>query len=292
MTEGLHRPLPFRLKGALFLARVNHWRNLLWILTSLSLPSLTLTMYLLFSRQDTTDKHSDPSHDGGGAGRGGGMSPVSIVMLVLFLLLLVAISYIVFSQLRARRLGLPAPTWRSYIPFLNNSRGSRSTRPSTGPLGWIKSKTTPSAGGFSIGGPTGYTGAAVRSQRTRAQFDQVRQDDEEAWDARGYREYEMDDDTEMQRGRIAPVTGGYDGTSVYGNSGLGPNDEEPQRGRSRSREPPYPSAAPAAAVAPLRQQRFSKPQPRSSMDSFTGVSVKGGKVSIDSERRSVFREAM
>jgi len=257
-------------------------------------------MYLLFPRQDATDKPQnhpdgvqnppDPPHDGGGEG---GMSPIGIAMLVLFLLLLVAIvGYIVYSQLRARRLGLPAPTWRSYIPFLNNSRGSRSTRPSTGPLGWIKSKTTPSAGSFSIGGPTGYTGAAVRSQRTRAQFDQVRQDDEEAWDARGYREYDMDDDTEMQRGRVAPVTGGYDGTSAYGNSGLGPNDEEPQRGRSRSREPPYPSAAPAAAAAPPRQQRFSKPQPRSSMDSFTGVSVKGGRGSIDSERRSVFREAM
>lgn len=222
------------------------------------------------------------------------MSPVGIVMLVLFLLLLIGIvGYIAYSQLRARRLGLPAPTWRSYIPFLNNSRGTRSTRPSTGPLGWIKSKTSGpgGGGGFSIGGPTGYTGAAVRSQRTRAQFDQVRQDDEEAWDARGYREYDMDDDTEMQRGRVAPVTGGYDGSSAYGNSGLRPGDDEPQRGRSRSREPPLASPETAAPAAP-RQPRFSKPQPRNSMDSFTGVSVKGGRVSVDGERRSVFREAM
>lgn len=221
------------------------------------------------------------------------MSPVGIAMLVLFILLLTGIAlYVLYSQIRARRLGLPAPNWRSYVPFVNNSK-SRSSRPSTGPLGWIKSKTTGGGGGggFSLTGPTGYTGASVRSDRTRAQFGQLKQDDDEAWDARGYREYDIDDDTAMQRGRGAPITNGYDEVTVYGNTGLEPVNEnghieESQRGRSRSREPPYPTPS------PVPPKRFSKPQPRSSMDSFTGVSVKGGRASLDGERRSVFREAM
>ena len=221
------------------------------------------------------------------------MSPVGIAMLVLFILLLTGIAlYVLYSQIRARRLGLPAPNWRSYVPFVNNSK-SRSSRPSTGPLGWIKSKTTGGGGGggFSLTGPTGYNGASVRSERTRAQFGQLKQDDDEAWDARGYREYDIDDGTAMQRGRGAPIPNGYEEVTVYGNTGLEPvrengHIEEPQRGRSRSREPPYPAPGPAPP------KRFSKPQPRSSMDSFTGVSVKGGRASLDGERRSVFREAM
>lgn len=257
-------------------------------------------MHLLIPRQGSSPDSQSPNNpvtaenqqtstSSGTSHGGGGMSPVGVAMLVLFILLLTGIvAYVLYSQLRARRLGLPAPNWRSYVPFLNNSR-SRSSRPSTGPLGWIKSKTTGGGGGgggFSLAGPTGYTGASVRSERTRAQFGQLKQDDDEAWDARGYREYDIDD---VQRGRSAPIPNGYEEVGVYGNTGLGPvsengHVEEPQRGRSR--EPPYPAPGPAPP------KRFSKPQPRSSMDSFTGVSVKGGRASLDGERRSVFREAM
>ena len=262
-------------------------------------------MHLLIPRQGASPDSQSPNNpvttenqqtstDSGISGQGGGMSPAGVAMLVLFILLLIGVAaYVLYSQLRARRLGLPAPSWRSYVPFLNNSR-SRSSRPSTGPLGWIKSKTTGGGGGggFSLTASTGYTGASVRSDRTRAQFGQLKQDDDEAWDARGYREFDIGDDTTAQRGRGAPTPNGYEEVTVYGNAGLEPvsengHIEEPQRGRSRSREPPYPAPGPAPAP-----KRFSKPQPRSSMDSFTGVSVKGGRASLDGERRSVFREAM
>ncbi|KAF8473191.1 hypothetical protein BDZ91DRAFT_789978 [Kalaharituber pfeilii] len=261
-------------------------------------------MYFLLPRQD------DPLHDkppnkpagsenpdkpngedgGDGGGDGGGMSPVGVAMLVLFLLLLVAgVSYVVYTQLRARRLGLPTPGWRSYVPFMNNS-GSRS-RPATGPLGWMKSKLPGGSGGGGtlIGGPTGYTGASERSRRTHTQFGQLRQEDDEAWDARGYNEVQDYDDTELQQSRGRNYAGEYSAGTGYGNSGLGPrgheldDDGEPPRGRSRSREPPYQNQPKP------QQQKFN---PRGSMDSFTGVSVRGGRGSIEGERRSVFREAM
>ena len=143
----------------------------------------------------------------------------------------------------------------------------------------MKSKTT---GAPVLGGSTGYNGASERSRRTHARFGELRQDEDEAWDARGYREEHDDGDTEMhhQRGRASypPVSGGYlAGTNV---------DDEPPRGRSRSREPPYPTGS----GQNQHQQRWNPP--RASMDSFTGVSVKGGRSSPDGERRSVFREAM
>ncbi|KAI5795312.1 hypothetical protein DFH27DRAFT_116154 [Peziza echinospora] len=268
-------------------------------------------MYFLFPRQDGTtpgppnpdDKKKESG--GGGGGGDGGMSAAGIAFLVLFILLLVGgILYVIYTHIRARRLGLPSPGWRTYVPFLNNSQ-SRG-RPSTGPLGWIKSKIPNS--GTSRGGPfngsTGYTGAGERSRRTQAQFGQLRQDDEEAWDARGYRG--LDDDTEMHqshkqqqqnpnqsqntgagaaasnRGRefYTNSPGPYYNQNAYGSGGLGPandleDDGEPRRGRSRSREPPYPSTS---AAAP--QAKAKRPP--------SGGSV----LTIDGERRSVFREAM
>ena len=141
------------------------------------------------------------------------------------------------------------------------------------------------------GGSTGYTGAAERNRRTHAQFGQLRQDDDEAWDARGYRgTYDPEDENELQnRGRGMPPATGSGPNGAYGDGGLNIRvNGDGERGRSRSREPPFPKIAQAP-------QKFPgvDPGPRPiSTDSFTGVSVKGGRASLDGERRSVFREAM
>lgn len=67
-----------------------------------------------------------------------------LFFFLLFLLLLFAIiGWVIFTQWRARRDGLPPPSWRFYIPFLGGSSSGASapnypTPRSAGPIEWIK----------------------------------------------------------------------------------------------------------------------------------------------------------
>lgn len=74
--------------------------------------------------------------------------------------------------------------------------------------------------------------------------------------------------------------------------------DEPERGRSRSRDgrdpAPYQEAGAAAAAAPTPNP-FDKDVQRVKKDGFGDVGVRGGRPSLDSvqsERRSVFREGV
>lgn len=66
-------------------------------------------------------------------------------LLLLFFALVGYIGWIVYTQYRARQAGLPAPSWKSYIPFTSSSstqyRDSSYPSPRRGSIaGWIKDR--------------------------------------------------------------------------------------------------------------------------------------------------------
>ncbi|KAI0197606.1 hypothetical protein F4808DRAFT_438678 [Astrocystis sublimbata] len=139
-----------------------------------------------------------------------------IVLVVL--LVAAAIGWVVFTQLRARRLGLPSPPLSSYIPFAGSSHSSSSyggpqPRPS-GVRGWISDRfqslknPRSAAGAYEPSAPTGGS---------RRGFGPL--DPDEAWDARVGHETYYPDEQELED------RGGYQ-NHVYGqgqgSSGLGP----------------------------------------------------------------------
>ncbi|KAG0136929.1 hypothetical protein HOY82DRAFT_7742 [Tuber indicum] len=219
----------------------------------------------------TPSATNSPSDDSGRMSGGG------VAVLVIFLLLLFAgAGWIIFTQLRARRLGLPAPSWRTYIPFLpNNSR----TAPAPASYEPSRSGFVGKITGVFGSNNTGYSGSNVRSQRTREMDgewdDRIEEEDEGGYGA-GYGN---------QRGRDVGLGPG---------GGAGGNGFE-ERGRSRSREPPrdlgtraapYPEDLNPFAVD-VRLQGV-----RDRDEGFGGVGVKGGRASVESERRSAFRESI
>jgi hypothetical protein len=185
-----------------------------------------------------------------------------LFFLLLFLLLLLsAIAWILFSQIRARRSGLPPPTWRSYLPFIR-SRGSSGSNSggfsnlpsprSTNPLEWLKDKLTllrqgrnrtaqghyEEAGGYPGGGSSGtapppYAGASS-SRRPRGT------DPDEAWDTRVGNE-----------------------ADAYAGSGPGGYHEEQELGPTSGRANPYAGAAAAAAAAMPAYGEGADPRGRS-----------------------------
>ncbi|KAI9790849.1 MAG: hypothetical protein M1835_000699 [Candelina submexicana] len=171
-----------------------------------------------------------------------GPSGWAIFFIILFVLVLVGgIAYIIFIQLRARRLGLPSP---SYNPFANRSsnRGLSSSGEG-GPLGWVKTKISGlRRGRTAAGGYEEPLSAGVGGGRGRRGFGPL--DPDEAWDTRvgteadaygpgGYYEGQ-------ELGLHAPPStnnlAAYGGTGYAGSSELPEYGEESSRGRSRSRE--------------------------------------------------------
>lgn len=67
--------------------------------------------------------------------------------------------------------------------------------------------------------------------------------------------------------------------------------EEQERGRSRSRDPPRGSMPPPYPVDSATNP-FAGDIRRPESEGFVGNNVKGGRPSVDSERRSVFRESI
>ncbi|KFY47147.1 hypothetical protein V494_00139 [Pseudogymnoascus sp. VKM F-4513 (FW-928)] len=110
----------------------------------------------------------------------------AFLVALLALILIAAVAWIVFIHLRARRLGLPTPTFASYNPFA--SRSPYTPQPRTGGLiGWVsdklrsfRSRRSRTAGaGYEepLGAYSGAGGGGARSG-----FGAL--DPDEAWDAR------------------------------------------------------------------------------------------------------------
>jgi hypothetical protein len=181
---------------------------------------------------------------------------IGLTFFFLFILIVsAAICWVAFTQIRARRSGLPAPSWRSYIPFIKShggGGGSGSGLPSprsSNPIEWIKDKLHDlrrgrnrtaqghyeEAGGYAGGGGlSSYSGAGGRRARGM--------DPDEAWDARVGNEADAYGATplgayhEEQELGLAPTPGldnPYHGSALpaYG-------EGADARGRSRSRDPP------------------------------------------------------
>ncbi|GJC78044.1 hypothetical protein ColLi_00882 [Colletotrichum liriopes] len=163
-----------------------------------------------------------------------------IVIAVLVLALVGVIGWVVFTQLRARRLGLPPPSLSSYIPFRKSdpppSYGPPRPAPS-GIAGWFNDKITSfkNRNNRSAAGAYEQPSGAGAPRRGFGPLDP-----DEAWDARVGHEAE----TYGPYGNYEEQELGYRGGSGAdgGNSYSmnlaatpGAHHEEPARGRSLSR---------------------------------------------------------
>ncbi|KAI1769484.1 hypothetical protein GGR53DRAFT_1517 [Hypoxylon sp. FL1150] len=237
------------------------------------------------------------------------VSPVGTFFIVLFVLAIAAAAgWIVFTQLRARRLGLPAPPLSSYIPFARRApEASYGPQPAAGGVrGWISDK-------WRAWRSTGNRSAAGAYERpSRRGFGAL--DPDEAWDARvgheadgydgyGYEEQELGvrppgQHQYGQQSQHQHADTAYGGG--YSNVNLGGGE---QRGRTPSRDlggrNPFDDDAAEPSNISLRGV---SPRP---IDTSVGgaakakgvQNVQGGQNgqgqthdSPTSERRSIFRE--
>ncbi|KAK0645661.1 hypothetical protein B0T16DRAFT_457670 [Cercophora newfieldiana] len=228
------------------------------------------------------------------------MHPAGVAILViLFLAIGAGIGWIVFTRLRAQRLGLPAPPLSSYIPFLKSSSSSPYGPPQPAPggvVGWFNDRlrafknrnNRTAAGAYEQSGTTGGP------PRHRG-FGPL--DPDEAWDSRvgheadpyagpgGYYE-------EQELGLRTPnIQGGdtsYGGSSYQMNLATDPRTYGEERGRPRSRSPGGVPANPFADSAEPSNLSMRGVSPRP-ID--TGVARgKGKDEDSPTERKSVFRE--
>ncbi|KAI9750620.1 MAG: hypothetical protein M4579_006389 [Chaenotheca gracillima] len=180
-----------------------------------------------------------------------GLSGVGTFFIVLIVLILLGIAgWVVFTHLRARRLGLPPPTLSSYIPFKSSS--SRNNFPAPAPggvVGWFNDKIRAFRNRQSRTADGAYEGTlhGGRGRRSNRGFGAL--DPDEAWDARVGNEadvyepggYYEEQELGLHGGGVAP----YGGSGYAGHSASTPlaaptsyDEDDTPRGRSRSREAP------------------------------------------------------
>lgn len=236
------------------------------------------------------------------------VSPIGTFFIVLLVLLIVgAVGWIVFTQLRARRLGLPAPPLSSYIPFARSEPSSSyAPQPAPGGIqGWISDKWRSLRSSGNRSAPGAY------ERPSRRGFGAL--DPDEAWDTRvgheadgygyGYEEQELglrgqgqhqQQQYQPQQHTSTEYSGGY-------NVNLGVDE---QRGRTSNRDM-------GLGVSNGGRNPFDDDAAEPSNMSLRGVSPRpidtsvggvGGPVaktkaqpgvphdSPTSERRSIFRE--
>ncbi|KAM0280924.1 hypothetical protein ACHAQH_003813 [Verticillium albo-atrum] len=196
-----------------------------------------------------------------------------IVIAIVILALAGALAWVVFTQLRARKLGLPAPSITSYIPFLKpdpygSSSGSGGL---SGIKAWFKSRNNRSAAGAYE--QPGAAGAPIAGGAAgRRGFGPL--DPDEAWDSRV----------------------GHEADS-YGPYGAYDEQELGDRGRHYQQDP---RGGGGGATGPLSSNPFEddaepsnigmrgvSPRP---IDTGAGAPQQGGKGGSPTERRSMFRE--
>lgn len=230
-------------------------------------------------------------------------------IIVAFVLVAGVIAWVVYTHLRARRLGLPQPTFLSYIPFKKSS-SERYGAPGPAPggvIGWVndkirsfKNRNNRSAGG-AYEEPLSSN---VRGRASNRGFGPLDPDD--AWDARVGTEAD------------AYGPGGYYEEQELGlhgqptSTGANPPSYE-SRGRALSREPePYIGGSQAGLDRRYEEEMGGKPATNPFDDAAaepSNVSLRGlsprpvidtsqakgkGQDTSDSptERRSMFRENM
>ncbi|KAI9859084.1 MAG: hypothetical protein M1824_003924 [Vezdaea acicularis] len=180
-----------------------------------------------------------------------GISGVATFFIVLIILIIIGIvAWIAFTQLRARRLGLPPPPLSSYIPFKKSSAPRNYPAPAPGGIvGWFNDKfqALKNRRSRTAGGAYEEPLADTRGRHTTRGFGPL--DPDEAWDARvgheadGYGPGGYYEEQELGLHSTHNVDtsyggGGYGGPATKKAALPGYGDGEVTRGRSRSREPP------------------------------------------------------
>ncbi|KAK4142408.1 uncharacterized protein C8A04DRAFT_30037 [Dichotomopilus funicola] len=223
----------------------------------------------------------------------------AVILAIVLLLLTAGVGWIIFTRIRASRLGLPSPPWKSYFPCLPSSSSPSYGGPSPAPggfVGWVSDKlrsigrprnTRTAAGAYEGGGSSsynaGYSGGGNNHGGSRGQGHSEYPEDDDPWDSRvgGYNPYEE----ERELGVVPPASGmggpgGYvreyrpDGEGYQMNLAVAPGEqaggsrglqeeEEQTRGRPRSRSPGHSGAAAAQAQA---QSQAHQPAGRNPFD--------------------------
>ncbi|PHH62250.1 hypothetical protein CDD81_7310 [Ophiocordyceps australis] len=158
-----------------------------------------------------------------------------IIIAIVVLLGVAAGGWLVFAQLRARRLGLPPPSLSSYLPWRHTDNTYGPPRPAPGGItGWVNDqmRKLKSRGNRSTA-PQGYEATTLHAQGGRRGFGPL--DPDEAWDARVGAEadgYGLYDEHEAggARGRSTEYRGGE-----YTMNMPPHDDADVERGRARSK---------------------------------------------------------
>ncbi|KAL7785987.1 hypothetical protein V8C37DRAFT_393111 [Trichoderma ceciliae] len=223
-----------------------------------------------------------------------------IVIAIVVILVVAAVGWVVFAQLRARRLGLPPPSLSSYLPWHKPDTPYGPPRPARGGVvGWFNDITRKFKHRNDRSAAGAYEqplGGAPRGSRGFGPLDP-----DDAWDSRvgneadgyGYYEQELGGHTE------------YTGANYNGNRlSTGPAaqvgyEEDVERGRRPSRDAGAATAAAASHRNPFDDDaqaslRGVSPRP---MDTSGAAAHKtgdrpGSSGSSHAERRSIFREAV
>ncbi|KAK3939800.1 hypothetical protein QBC46DRAFT_262413 [Diplogelasinospora grovesii] len=245
------------------------------------------------------------------------MNTAGVVILVLFLLLIAAgVGWIVFTRLRAQRLGLPPPSLLSYIPFFSRSSSSSPYGPPQpapgGIVGWVNDRIRMFKNRNNRSATGAYEGAPPTGTRGRRGFGPL--DPDEAWDTSvgheadlGYGPGGYYEEQELGLHPSHATNTGYGGEdSSYqmnlatpaapaGSSSFAGEDE---RGRTRSRSPAYNTAPPAGrnpfdddAEPSNISMRGVSPRPMADAHTTERTErpvTKDG--DSPTERRSIFRE--
>ncbi|KHN97891.1 uncharacterized protein MAM_04280 [Metarhizium album ARSEF 1941] len=163
-----------------------------------------------------------------------------IVIAILVLLTVAAVGWVVYAQMRARRLGLPPPTLSSYLPWKRSETPYGPPQPAPGGVvGWFNDQIRKMKNRNNRSATGAYERPLQGGSGGRRGFGPL--DPDEAWDARvgheadGYGYYE-----EQELGRHTNTE--YAGGSSY-NMDLaatpGANYDDDERGR----RPGWPGAA-------------------------------------------------
>ncbi|KAL2263770.1 hypothetical protein VTK26DRAFT_5177 [Humicola hyalothermophila] len=164
----------------------------------------------------------------------------AVVLAIVLVLLAAGVGWVIFTRTRAKRLGLPPPSWTSYIPFLGSSSSS-SPYPSPAPgglIGWVNDRirlfrlrrnrnTRTAAGAYEGNSPyrSGYAGNA----NSRGGFGRLGDGDgdDDPWDARvghlGHNPYDVEER------ELGPASS-HEYGSPYGQGGSGASPYAPPEG--------------------------------------------------------------
>ncbi|KAF4487915.1 3-phytase A [Fusarium agapanthi] len=216
-----------------------------------------------------------------------------IVIAIIVLLVAGAIGWVIFTQLRARRLGLPPPSLASYLPWHKEDSGYGIQPAPSGIAGWFNDKIRK----FKNRNNRSAAGAYEQSGGARGRRGFGPLDPDEAWDSRVGNEadqYGYYEEDVGGRSRDTGYGGGYNMNlaATPGLSGGRGFDEEEDRGRRASRSP----ASGPGGRNPFDDDAGSSLRGVSPRPIDTGVAKpknrSGSAESSPTERRSVFRENM